>query len=271
MNAWINNAVMNVKLTLRDRQALFWMYVFPVFSLFLFISIFGRFGPSAAGSTMAGLLCISTMAAGFFGLSIELVTARERGILRRYQMAPISPAFLISGSMVSSFLVILSSLLLQLLVARVVYDVRVTGSAAALLALLCLGALAFLSLGFVVAGVAKNAKVAQVTGNVLFFPLMFLGGATIPLQILPPTIRRISRLLPSTYMVDGLTQVITEGAGFGRIRMSLAVLAVTFAVGLFVASRLFRWSSNEPLPAAKKAWIAAIFLIFLAAAMWTTE
>ena len=40
MNAWLSNTIISTKLTFRDRQALFWTYVFPLFSLFLFASIF---------------------------------------------------------------------------------------------------------------------------------------------------------------------------------------------------------------------------------------
>ena len=34
MNAWLSNTSMNLKLTFRDRQAIFWTYIFPLFFLF---------------------------------------------------------------------------------------------------------------------------------------------------------------------------------------------------------------------------------------------
>jgi hypothetical protein len=49
--------------------------------------------------------------------------------------------------------------------------------------------------------------------------------------------------------------------------MNLAVLAATFVLALIIASKLFRWESNEPLPAQKKALAAVIILIFVAAAL----
>ena len=269
MNAWLSNTVIALKLTFRDRQALFWSYLFPLFFLFVFCSIFGRGQPKAVAMLMPGLLCISAMAAGFFGLSIGLVSARERGILRRYRLAPVHPWVIISSELVSSFLIALSTLLLQLVLAKVIYRFEMVGSLWALLVMLSVGVLAFLALGFVIASVAENAKVAPVMGNLLFFPLMFLGGAAIPLAFLPSPIQRIARLLPSSYMVDGLKRTIVDGADLGANGMNLAVLAATFVVALIVASKLFRWESGEPLSPTKKAWVAAIVLIFVVAALWT--
>lgn len=269
MKAWLNHTLITVKLTLRDRQALFWSYLFPLFFLFVFASIFARGDPKAVARLLAGLLCMSAMAAGFFGLSIGLVTARERGILRRYRLAPVHPWLIISGEVMASFLVTLSSLIVQLVMAKAVYKVPIAGGLGPLLGMLSVGALAFLALGFIIASVAENTKVAHVMGNLLFFPLMFLGGAAVPLEFLPLTIQKIARLLPSSYMVDGLRRIIVNGEGLGGSLVNLAVLAATFAASLIIAAKLFRWESGEPLPLVKKASAAAIVVIFVVAALAT--
>jgi ABC-2 type transport system permease protein len=268
VNAWLNNVGLNFRLTLRDRQALFFIYLLPVLFLFIFVSIFGRFGAGAVGGTMAGLLCISAMASGFFGLSVEMVVARERGILRRYQLAPISPLFLISGQMVSSFFIALSSLILQLTLAQFAYRLKIAGSYFTLLLMLSAGVLAFLALGFLVASVAENAKTAQVMGNILFFPLMFLGGAAIPLQIMPEAMQKASRLFPSRYMVEGVGSIVVGGEGLSENLANFAVLAITFIASLLIASKLFRWSASERLTAAQKTLAAAVCLIFIIAFLW---
>jgi ABC-2 type transport system permease protein len=216
---------------------------------------------------MPGLLTISTMGAGFFGLSIGLVTARERGILRRYRLAPIHPWLVITSALVSNFLVAFSSLLFQLALAKAVYGLTLVGSWWAFMIMVSVGVLAFLALGFIIAAVAENTKVAPVLGNILFFPLMFLGGAAIPMAFLPPTIRKIGQMLPSSYMVNGLTRIVVNGEGLSAVVRSLIVLAVTAVVALVLASKLFRWESSERLSPARKAWAAAIILIFVVAAL----
>src|SRR2546423_7584547 len=110
MSAWLSNTVIDLKLTFRDRQALFWNYLFPLFFLFLFATIFGRGNPKAVTHLMPGMLAISAMAAGFFGLSIGLVTARELGSLRRSKVARIHPWLILSSQVASNFVLALSTL-----------------------------------------------------------------------------------------------------------------------------------------------------------------
>lgn len=268
MSAWLSNTAIDLKLTFRDRQTLFWSYVFPLFFLFLFATIFGRGNPKAVTQLMPGMLSISAMATGFFGLSIGFVTMRERGMLRRYKLAPIHPWLIISSQIVSNFVVALSTLMIQLALARIIYHIEIVGSFVDMLVMLSVGALAFLSLGFIVASVAESTKVALVMANVLFYPLMFLGGATLPLQMLSPGLRQVSRLLPSNFLVEGLGRIMVDGDGLGNTLVHLAVLGVTCVLSLLIAAKLFRWESSEPLSLAKKAWVGVIVLLFVGAGLW---
>ena len=268
MNALWNNTVMNLKLTFRDRQAIFWTYVFPLFFLFLFSSIFARGNAEAVLQLLPGLLCISAMSAGLFGLSIGLVAARERGILRRYQLAPFTPWMLITSELAANFMVVLSTLALQMALAKLIYHVSYAGHPLALFVMLSAGVLAFQAIGFIVAAVAENAKAAQVLSNMLFFPLMFLGGAAFPLSMLPPAIRRFSRFLPSQYMVDGVGRVLGQGESLRANALNLAVLLAVCALALLLAVKLFRWEAKTPLPWQQKAWALALVGVLVLAAWW---
>jgi ABC-2 type transport system permease protein len=267
VQAWLNNTVISLKLTYRDRQAIFWTYIFPLFFMFLFLSVFARGRAEVVTGMMAGLLCVSSMSAGLFSMSINLVMLRQRGVLRRYRLAPISPLTVITSELAASFLVLLSTLAMQLLLAKAIYGMKIVGNPLVMLLMLSVGALTFLAIGFIVASVAENARAAQVMSNLLFFPLMFLGGAAFPLAFLPRGLQNVSRLLPSQYMVEGLHRVMVEGAGLRAILPYLGVLALTFIVAAFLATKLFRWDAREPLPWRKKAWVGALVVIFVGAAL----
>ena len=268
LNAWINNTLIGLKLTFRDRQAIFWTYAFPLFFLFLFAGIFARGRAEILLAMLPGLLCISAMSSGLFGIGITLPAMRERGILRRYRLAPISAWMIITSGIASNLLVSLSTLLMQIALAKIVYKIEIAGSIFATLVMLIVGALAFFSLGFVVASVADNVKSATVLCNRLFFPLMFLGGAAFPMQFLPPRLQDLARVLPSNYMVDGLYRVMKEGAGLVANLKNLAVLLLSCAVSLVIAAKLFRWEASEKMPLKRKAWAAVIVVIFVGAALF---
>lgn len=268
MNALWHNTLMNLKLTFRDRQAIFWTYIFPLFFLFLFSSVMARGQAAVVAHLLPGLLCISAMSAGLFGLSIGLVAARERGILRRYQLAPFTPWKLISSELAANFVVVLSTLLLQMALAKVLYHVNYAGHPLALFVLLSAGVLAFQAIGFIVAAVAENAKSAQVLSNLLFFPLMFLGGAAFPLEMLPPAVRQFARFLPSQYMVAGLSAVLERGESLRANVVNLAVLCLVCVLALFLAVKLFRWEAKTPLPWRQKAWALLLVGVLVVAAWW---
>jgi len=268
LNAWINNTLIGLKLTFRDRQAIFWTYAFPLFFLFLFAGIFARGQAAMVMTMLPGLLCISAMSSGLMGIGIAFPAMRERGVLRRYRLAPIGPWMIITSGIASSMLVSLSTLLMQIALAKIVYKIEIAGSVFATLVVLIVGAVAFFSLGFVIASMADNVKSATVLCNLLFFPLMFLGGAAFPLQFLPPKLQVLARVLPSSYMVDGLYRVMKEGAGLVANLKNLGVLLLSCAVSLVIAANLFRWDASEKMPLKKKAWAAMIVLIFVGAALF---
>jgi ABC-2 type transport system permease protein len=268
LNAWVNNTLIGLKLMFRDRQAIFWTYGFPLFFLFLFAGIFARGRADALLAMLPGLLCISAMSGGLWGGGVGLSSMRERGFLRRYHLAPIGPWMIITSGIASNLLIALSSLLMQIALAKIVYGIEIAGGAIATLVMLVAGALAFFSIGFVVASVADNVKSAVVLCNLLFFPLMFLGGAAFPMEFLPPRLQALARVLPSNYMVDGLYRVMKEGEGLVANLKNLAVLLLCCAVSLFVAAKLFRWESDEKLSLKRKAWAAAVVAIFIGAAMF---
>ncbi len=269
LQAWLNNITLDVKLAFRDRQAIFWSYIFPVFFLFLFASVFARGRTEMVGNLLPGLLTISIMSASFFGMSVILVTMRERGVLRRYQLAPLSPWFIITSKLTSSLVISFSTLLLQLLLAKLFYKVSFVGNPGAIIFVLLLGSLTFLSLGFIIASLAENVKTAQVLGNLLFFPLMFLGGAAFPVQFLPPKLQQLAAMLPSNYLIRALSNVLNQGQSLLNTAKPLGALLLILLVAVFLAAKLFRWEAREPMPWQQKIWAAALLAVFVGAALFT--
>ena len=139
---------------------------------------------------------------------------RERGILRRYHLAPISPWMIITSGIASNLLIALSTLLMQIALAKIVYKIEIAGGAIATFVMLVVGALAFFSLGFVVASVADNVKSATVFVQPALLPADVPGRRyAFPMEFLPPKLQALAGVFPSNYMVDGLYGVMKEGEG----------------------------------------------------------
>jgi len=87
-NAWTLTKV-RMRLALRNRAFIFFGFIFPLIILVPVLAYFARYAPAAIPYALSSVLAITVMGS-FQGLSVQLVTFREQGILRRFRVAPAS-------------------------------------------------------------------------------------------------------------------------------------------------------------------------------------
>ncbi len=177
---------------------------------------------------------------GLMGVPISTAARREAGVLRRFRATPLRPVVYLVADVAVNLGMTLLGILLLFLVGRVAYDVRFEGNVASVLAGVCLGATTFLALGYVLASLAPTARVAQVVGMVLFYPMVFLSGASIPIEVMPEGVKDVSRFIPLTHVVT-LIKGLWFGDGWGQHLNEAAILLALLVLALAVASRTFRW------------------------------
>ena len=72
------------------------------------------------------------------------------------------------------------------------------------------------------------------------FPMMFLSGAGMPLQLLPESLRQISNYLPLTYLVR-LVQGLWFGDPWRNLWLPTLVMIGLLLAGSIASARIFRW------------------------------
>ncbi len=75
---------------------------------------------------------------------------------------------------------------------------------------------------------------------VLFYPVLFLSGTTIPRQAFPPTLRSFSEFLPLTHVVE-LVRGLWFGQAWSEHLTAVAVLVGMLVMGTAISARTFRW------------------------------
>ncbi len=104
-----------------------------------------------------------------------------------------------------------------------------------------LGALAFTSIGYVIASFARTEEAANGMTQIIQFPLMFLSGIFFPLEIMPEWLRGFATFMPLTYLGDALRQTMVGGTPFAPLGVDALVLAGWLVVSLAISARFFRW------------------------------
>jgi imidazolonepropionase-like amidohydrolase/ABC-type polysaccharide/polyol phosphate export permease len=252
--------------TWRSKPAIFWNLVFPLFTLIGFSYIFGHGEAVAVARVVPGIMTINLLAAAFFGVSLHMVSMREREIYRRMAATPVTALTVVLAHAATALVNILVAAALQLGVAVALFRIHISGSFFDVAGTLLISAFAFIPLGLLVGSLAQNMKTAPAISNLLFFPLTFLSGSAMPLYFMPAWIQRVAEFLPATYSVELLQGAILRGHPFTGSMMSAGILLLTGIVGFTFNAALFRWESGQPIHRRNLALALASLAVIYAAA-----
>ena len=246
MNMLTGQIALEVKLFLRRRDELFWTVVFPVFFIVLYGLIYGDTewsdqGLRAIDYLLPGIVTMAVMITGIMSTANGFVEEREKGIYRRLSLTPLRKQALIAGQIGQRYLVILAQAVIIILIGVLAFDVDVVGNYVLFWFALTVGAVCFLTIGFALTGLIKNARSSTPITMIAFFMLLFVGGLFFPVDIMPGFLQAISTGLPSTHLNDALRIVAVEEGGIGDIWVNLAVLAGWTIGCLGLSIRFFKW------------------------------
>jgi ABC-2 type transport system permease protein len=235
-----------IKLFLREPIGAFFTLLFPLMMLFLFGTIYGN-DPSSYfngyGTVDVSVPAYTSMIIGTTGimsLTITMSAYREKGILRRLRATPLRPEVILAGQVVVNFSMTVLGMVLLILAGILVYGLRFDGNPFSVALAFLLGSLSFFSLGFVLAGVMPTARTGQVVAMVIFYPMLFLSGAGLPLEMLPDGLRKFSNFLPLTHVVT-LLRGLWIGEPWSEHTTEVLVLIGLMVVGVLISSKTFRW------------------------------
>src|SRR5699024_3562468 len=103
-----------------------------------------------------------------------------------------------------------------------------------------LGLVAFLAVGYTLAGLYPSSGAATGIGNVLMLLLMLSSGAFIPLATMPEGVQTIMNFSPVRHFAD-LIQGLWVGEAWANLLLPTGILAAMIIVFGTLGSILFRW------------------------------
>ena len=195
---------------------------------------------NAVSYLVPSILGMALMQTGIFA-AIPLVADRQKLILKRLAATPLKRWQLIGSNVIMRLLIALVQFLLIVGVGVAWFKITIVGSLVAIAALAILGSLAFTSLGYVIATIAKTEDAANGMTSAVQFPMMFLSGTFFPIALMPDALQTVARFLPLTYLSDALRQVMVGGAAYAPLGVCVAVLAVWTVACFGFAARRFEW------------------------------
>jgi ABC-2 type transport system permease protein len=133
-----------------------------------------------------------------------------------------------------------ATLALMVLAGKRYYPVGVHAPLFSFTIALLISTWSILSIGFLIASLVPTARFAQPVGAIVLYPMIALSGLFVPVELLPPALHAVARVVPLTYTVS-LLEGIWKGDRWSAHLADLAALAAVFVICTALSAKVFRW------------------------------
>jgi ABC-2 type transport system permease protein len=188
-----------------------------------------------------GLLGMSLMGGGLWGVGFVTVDMRVRKLLKRFLATPMKKTDFLMGIMISRMLFMVPEVLALLVFARYAFGVENHGSTLAVTFLILLGALMFSGIGLLAASRAKTIEAVSGIMNLVMVPMWIFSGIFFSAERFPDAVQPVIQAVPLTPLISSLRAVMLEGKTLGELLAPIAIMTAWGAISFALALRWFRW------------------------------
>jgi len=249
-----------LKTFFRDRDALIFIFFFPVLLLGIFVTAFGGGTMGDDGPTVAQYYTPAMIASGIFlssfqTLAIAIALERDDGTLKRLRGTPMPPLAYFLGKI---GLVVVTSVLqiaILLAISALLLDVEPPGSLeawATLAWIFVIGSAGGTVLGIAFSAIPRSARSAAAIVTPIVIILQFVSGVFFVFYELPSWMQQLGALFPLKWLCQGMRSVFLpdslqqqELAGSWELGRCALVLGAWALASLLLALRYFRWRRRD--------------------------
>ncbi|HSD85578.1 MAG TPA: ABC transporter permease, partial [Anaerolineae bacterium] len=175
-----------------------------------------------------------------FGVAGFLVYERVNGTARRLAVMPTRNSIILGGNFAGRFM--LGAVQMVLMVGFGVWVLNVPYGKDPLALAVMLTAFGLAGTAFGVMLGTFSRTMSQAGGLSILFAMLFaaLGGCWWPLEVTPPIYQTVVKVLPSTWAMQGLSDIILYGKGLSAVWFDAAVLLIFAAIFFVIGVRRMR-------------------------------
>lgn len=196
---------------------------------------------SAAAFYAPSMLGLAMLWLGVFGTVMPLVEMRERKVLRRLAVAPLTTRTVLAAQVGWRVTVGLVQTVLFVVFGVLALGLVLGQQAYLILPVALLGALTFVTLGYFIAALSPTSEAAIAIAQVINLAMTFLSGSMFEPELLPAFLRPVMYAMPLTYLSDALRQVMVGFRPLLPLWVDVAVLAGLLVVLVPLTIKFWRW------------------------------
>jgi len=163
----------------------------------------------------------------------------------RLRSSQATPVEIIAGKALPRLALSVLQFLVVFLVATPWLDLRIRGPLIALFPLVVAFSTCLVLLGVMITALCRTLQQASALafGGLVLFGAV--GGALVPLSVLPPWAKAIGPVTPTYWVMRGFGRVILDGQGFGGVLLPIGALSAMSACFLAVSVARFRVTDQK--------------------------
>jgi len=243
MSTFLTFVKIEGKLVWKGIDILIFGICFPIILATLFgylLSKDGLAGPSNFELSYAAVITIGVLATGVMGVPLTIADYRHRGILKRFQVTPVSPLQILFAQGLIQLSSALVSFIGVTLVYHLLFDYELKGSWEIFLLTYTCVIIAMYSIGIFIGSIVPDQKSANVWSSFAYFTMLLFSGATIPYEAMPRFFQWVMDFLPLSHGIHLLKQAST-GEPLTDGLFHIVILALCTVIGLCGAIKFFKW------------------------------
>ncbi len=176
--------------------------------------------------------------AGLMGASAVMVIERKNRAMRRLLTTAISRTEILIGHFLAMFVMIFVQVMILVIFGQLLLRLNYVQHVGATLLMAVATALFAASLGLLIGALAKTEEQVIVFAMIPMFVLSGLGGAWVPMEIMPEGFQQFAKLTPLAFVMDGFQDILIRDQGLEAIIINVVVLlAMAIVIFAFAAWR----------------------------------
>lgn len=193
---------------------------------------------------LPGQLGFSLLSAGVFGTAFIFISLRQTLVIKRFFATPIKRVYIILAESLSRLIFSIFSAVIIILIGNLFFGFTLINGFITFFNMILLSIIAllvFLGFGFIVSGIAKNESAVPAIANLITLPQFLLAGTFFPISNFPSWLQPVSKVLPLTYLNEGLRKISFEGAGIFDVGGDILILTGWGVIVYAIAVKVFKW------------------------------
>ena len=232
------------KLGLRSCDMLIFGVAMPVGVLMLIVMIAGSKmageGYTYLESSFASLIAVGICASAFMGIPLTIVDYRDKKILKHFFTTPCSPMWILGSDVLCCAVNAMLSAVSVSLVAVVFFGYQMKGSILAFIGAWFLTMISMFSIGLLMASLCRTVRSVNAVTSIVYFPMLFLSGATIPYELFPDGLQKVAAILPLTQGIK-LMKAVSMGIKTDSVFKIVVLLVAITLICTMISVKTFQW------------------------------